>query len=118
MLRVVLIDDDPISTFITENLILKNVSEPVTFFKYTCAKSALNEFSDLGANYLFLDLNMPEMDGWSFLDSLNKEENKTEIFILTSSVDQRDIIKASKYDLVKEFFSKPLLKKNINSIFN
>lgn len=118
MLKVVLIDDDPISTFVTEKLILKNVHEPVQFFKYTNAKSALEVFYDLAADYLFLDLNMPEMNGWDFLDSIDKDKFDTEIYILSSSVDERDILKASKYQIVKEYLSKPLIKKCIHSIFN
>lgn len=118
MLTIVLIDDDPISTFVTEKLILKNVKEPCTFYKYQNAKIALNEINALRPNYLFLDLNMPEMNGWDFLDHFHPENNDAQIYILSSSVDQRDISKASQYDLVKDYLSKPLIKKYIKSIFN
>jgi CheY-like chemotaxis protein len=118
MLTIVLIDDDPISTFVTEKLILKNVKEPCTFYKYQNAKIALNEINALRPNYLFLDLNMPEMNGWDFLDHFQPENHDAQIYILSSSVDQRDISKASQYDLVKDYLSKPLIKKYIKSIFN
>ncbi len=118
MLRVVLIDDDPISTFVTEKLIEKNVEEPVQFFKFTNARKALRELYKLRPNYLFLDLNMPEMNGWDFLDSLNGESEGTEIYILSSSVDERDINRASTYSMVKDYLSKPLIKKSISSIFS
>ena len=64
MLTIVLIDDDPISTFVTEKLISKNVSQACQFFKYQSAKEALQEISSIKPHYLFLDLNMPEMNGW------------------------------------------------------
>lgn len=118
MLTVVLIDDDPISTFVTEKLIEKNVQEPVQFFKYTNARKALTELRQIRPNYLFLDLNMPEMDGWSFLDSLNGESKDTNIYILSSSVDERDINRAHQYKMVKDYLSKPLIKKSISSIFH
>ena len=118
MLRVVLIDDDPISTFVTEKLIEKNVHEPVQFFKFTSAKEALGKLVELRPNYLFLDLNMPEMNGWDFLDSLNGESVGTDIYILSSSVDERDINRASTYSLVKDYLSKPLIKKSISMIFS
>lgn len=118
MLTIVLIDDDPISTFITEKLISRNVKEPCQFYKYQSAKTALQEIYAINPNYLFLDLNMPEMTGWDFLDSFNSELNKVKIYILSSSVDERDISKASGYSIVKDYFSKPMIKKYIKSIFN
>lgn len=118
MLTIVLIDDDPISTFVTEKLIAKNVKEPCQFFKYQSAKAALNEIYSIQPNYLFLDLNMPEMTGWDFLDIYNIEKNLAEIYILSSSVDERDISKASSYPVVKDYLSKPLIKSYIQSIFN
>ena len=118
MLTIVLIDDDPISTFVTEKLISKNVKEPCQFFKYQSAKLALEEINGIRPNYLFLDLNMPEMNGWDFLDRFKPEYQDAQIYILSSSVDERDISKASQYQLVKEYLSKPLIKKYIKTIFN
>lgn len=118
MLTVVLIDDDPISTFVTEKLIEKNVQEPVRFFKFSDPKKALIELRKIRPNFLFLDLNMPEMDGWSFLDSLNGESKDTNIYILSSSVDERDINRAASYKMVKDYLAKPLVKTSISSIFH
>jgi CheY-like chemotaxis protein len=118
MLTIVLIDDDPISTFVTEKLISKNVKEPCKFFKYQSAKIALAEIDQIRPNFLFLDLNMPEMNGWDFLDQFRPENNEAQIYILSSSVDERDISKASQYELVKDYLSKPLIKKYIKTIFN
>ncbi len=118
MLTIVLIDDDPISTFVTEKLISKNVKEPCRFYKYQSAKLALEEIHGIRPNYLFLDLNMPEMNGWDFLDRFKPENQDAQIYILSSSVDERDITKASQYQVVKEYLSKPLIKKYIKTIFN
>lgn len=116
ILTIVLIDDDPISTFVTEKLILKNVKVPCRFFIYQSAKKALEEMHEIRPNYLFLDLNMPDMNGWDFLDKF-KPDNDAQIYILSSSVDQRDITKASQYGIIKDYFSKPLITKYIASIF-
>lgn len=118
MLTIVLIDDDPISTFVTEKLISKNVKEPCQFYKYQSAKRALEEIDSINPNYLFLDLNMPEMTGWDFLDKLNPKDTDAQIYILSSSVDERDINKASQYQIVRDYLSKPLIKKYIKNIFN
>ena len=79
MLNIVLIDDDPISTFVTEKLISKNVKEPCKFFKYQSAKRALEEIKSINPHYLFLDLNMPEMTGWDFLDKFHPSDNDARI---------------------------------------
>ncbi len=118
MLTIVLIDDDPISTFVTEKLISKNVKEPCQFFKFQSARVALEQINGIRPNYLFLDLNMPEMNGWDFLDRFIPQYKDPQIYILSSSVDERDITKASQYQVVKEYLSKPLIKKYIKSIFS
>jgi len=117
MINIVLIDDDPISTFITEKLIFKNIRVPYKIFKFESAIDALKEIYHIKPNYLFLDLNMPEMTGWDFLEKFNYKKNNPEIYILSSSVDERDIKKASRYSQVKKYLSKPLIKQSIKNIF-
>src|SRR5690554_1722003 len=117
MINIVLIDDDPISTFITEKLIFKNIHIPYNIFKFQSAIDALKEIDYIQPNYLFLDLNMPEMSGWDFLERFNYKKNNPEIYILTSSVDERDIKRASHYSQVKKYLSKPLINQSIKNIF-
>jgi response regulator RpfG family c-di-GMP phosphodiesterase len=118
MINIVLIDDDPISTFITEKLIFKNIKIPYNIFKFSNAIDALKEVDLIQPHYLFLDLNMPEMSGWDFLEQFNYKKNNPEIYILTSSVDERDIKRAGKYSQVKKYLSKPLINQSIKSIFS
>lgn len=118
MLTIFLVDDDPISTFVTEKLISRNVKEKCVFYKYRSARKALEEIYTIKPNFLFLDLNMPEMNGWDFLDRFQTDKNEAKIYILSSSVDERDISKASKYSMVKDYLTKPLIKKYIKSIFS
>lgn len=118
MINIVLIDDDPISTFITEKLIFKNIKIPFNLFKFESAKEALDEIDCIQPNYLFLDLNMPEMSGWDFLEKYNYQKNNPEIYILTSSVDERDIRRAGRYSQVKKYLSKPLINQSIKNIFS
>lgn len=118
MINIVLIDDDPISTFITEKIIFKNIKVPYKLFKYGSAIDALKEIYQIKPNYLFLDLNMPEMSGWDFLEKFNYQKNNTQIYILSSSVDERDIKRADNYLQVKKYLSKPLIQKTIKNIFS
>jgi response regulator RpfG family c-di-GMP phosphodiesterase len=118
MINIVLIDDDPISTFITEKLIFKNIKIPYSIFKFSNAIDALKEIDFIQPHYLFLDLNMPEMSGWDFLEQFNYRKNNPEIYILTSSVDERDIKRARRYSQVKKYLSKPLINQSIKNIFS
>jgi len=61
---------------------------------------------------IFLDLNMPVMDGWEFLDNFNNDEynsyNSTKVIVLSSTIDPEDYKKAKKYPMVFDFISKPI----------
>ncbi|WP_154858859.1 response regulator [Cyclobacterium xiamenense] len=117
MIKIVLIDDDPISIFVTEKLIQRNLMQPCKVFSFDNATDALRDIYHIGPHYLFLDLNMPEMTGWDFLEVFQPVQSEPEIYILSSSIDERDIIKANQYHQVKKYLSKPLIKQYINLIF-
>jgi CheY-like chemotaxis protein len=72
-------------------------------------------------DYILLDINMPIMNGWEFLDEykrLNLDPlGKSKIFIISSSVFSNDINKARSYPLVKDFISKPLNVEKIKELF-
>ncbi|HEX8348708.1 MAG TPA: response regulator [Hymenobacter sp.] len=59
---------------------------------------------------ILLDLDMPFMDGWEFLEALSGlvPPVPTRVFVLTSSIHPDDLTKATNYPQVKGFFTKPL----------
>jgi CheY-like chemotaxis protein len=69
---------------------------------------------------IFLDINMPEMNGWDFLEALQELpshlSNKCRIVMLSSSIDTADIRKARTYAMVEDFISKPLTVDKLNRI--
>ena len=69
---------------------------------------------------LFLDINMPVMNGWEFLDRFDELDtsikNRLKIYILSSSVDKRDIEKAKANKNVVHYLIKPLTKETIRLI--
>lgn len=75
-----------------------------------------------GFTILFLDINMPYMTGWEFLDEfkgLNGEiQNQFIIYMLSSSVDERDKEKAKNNPFVSGFYSKPLTVQSIKELYN
>lgn len=66
---------------------------------------------------ILLDLNMPILDGWQFLDEfiLLPLKKDISIFIVTSSIDPSDIEMAKKYDMVKSYIMKPITAKKLEA---
>lgn len=113
--RTYIIDDDEISVFLT-SMLLETTGFTQHIETYQHAGAALQKLQKapdlMLPQVIFLDLNMPAMTGWDFLDvlTLNEERylNKCLVFILTSSVDAKEKERATKYRLVKGFLRKPL----------
>jgi len=115
--RILLIDDDPVTNMINTKLIMREFN--FTVEAYTNGQETLAHLQELVTSspekvpdLIFLDINMPVMDGWQFLDEFQKLpsslQKKVKIFMLTSSIDLKDIVKAKAYESVKDFISKPL----------
>lgn len=71
---------------------------------------------------IFLDINMPRMNGFEFLNELKKKDKsvweKIVIFMLTSSTDPNEKNKAIKTGVIKEFINKPLETERLNKVLD
>lgn len=111
--RIYIIDDDPIYQLVTKRLIEKTnlFSETKAFVN---GNEALHYFENTGdlPDVILLDIEMPGMDGWDFLDELIRIEKncrkKVTIYVASSSIATEDKIKAQNYNCVKDFLSKPI----------
>jgi CheY-like chemotaxis protein len=65
---------------------------------------------------VLLDINMPENNGWEFLDEVSKSQflSPIEVIMLTSSVDKSDSVKAKSYPIVVDFLTKPLTSETLD----
>ena len=120
----IIVDDDPINNIICK-MQLEIALGAVDIKTFESPEEGLefieNEFVKSPVpTILFLDINMPSISGWEFLEQYEKfiEDVKTQIaiYILSSSVDPRDKDKASANKYIKGFLSKPLDKAMILSI--
>ena len=125
---VLLVDDSSIDNFVNQKMIeLNRFSENVIAF--TRAKKALDYLKDIDVNktyaqqlpsIIFLDLNMPIMDGYEFIQQFkclsSKIREKCKIIILTSSVNPIDSLMSNEQKLVLTSLSKPLMKNNFDLI--
>lgn len=109
-----LIDDEEIDQKLyTRVLNRSGLVENVVSFTYADeAFEFLKANDDLVVDVIFLDINMPRMNGFQFLEKvtteLNREFAHLVIVMLTTSLDPKDREMASKFDIVREFINKPL----------
>ena len=107
--KIMVVDDDP--TFLTiMNLMLKRITgnSSVQIEMYSDPCVALKEIQLIKPDLLFLDLFMPNCNGWDFLNEIKDYESNPTTFMLSSSVDKNDIQRAKEFNLVQDFISKPI----------
>ncbi|WP_149913434.1 response regulator [Sphingobacterium cavernae] len=119
MHQVLLIDDNQIMNFIHQQIISSEYPE-ASILNFENGKSALAHiYNNPAFSFtVFLDINMPIMDGWEFLNALTKNEKgyNLKIFLLSSSIDVQDKIKAKEFSLVESYLVKPLTKQIIKNL--
>ncbi len=123
--QILLIDDSEADNYIHKDILEKKGITEKIVVKYK-AEDALEYLTTLENDeyphpeLIFLDINMPGMNGWEFLEEYEKLElsQKGEIVVtmLTTSVSPDDKEKAEKNNKLSRFESKPLTGKNIDDI--
>ncbi|HEA23554.1 MAG TPA: response regulator [Pricia antarctica] len=123
--KLCIIDDDPIFIYGTKRLMAE-----VGFYEsvviYQNGQDAIDGLTAITANgekfpsVIFLDLDMPIMNGWEFLEEFEKISNsnveKVVIYIVSSSVDPRDLERIKNYKIVNNYILKPFSKEDLDSI--
>lgn len=119
--KVLVVDDDPAILFL-HKLIIKTGDlhpAPKTFSEPEAALSFILENDSQDSRMLvFLDINMPRMNGWDLLDQVvNKLQHADlKVIMVTSSLDREDRLKAQKYPPVMDFVEKPLDDSSVISL--
>lgn len=129
--KILCVDDDPITLMLCKKVIAKaefckeidsayNGEEALTYFenlKKNKDKGTIIKLPEI----IFLDLNMPIMGGWEFLETFSTTNYstifpETKVIVLTSSVDQNDVDMSKNYPKVLHFFSKPITTEMLRTI--
>ncbi|MEQ8905413.1 response regulator [Ekhidna sp.] len=121
--KVLLVDDDDIVNSINSVIIkharfadevesINNVQHAIDFLNRTKNSSDRPEV-------IFLDLNMPDQDGWDFMEEYEKLEmnGQTKVIMLTSSISTKDEERASSSKQIAAFVSKPLSPELLENIY-
>ncbi|HPM31233.1 MAG TPA: response regulator [Chryseolinea sp.] len=121
--KTILIDDSDIDLFIQRRFLeVYNFSD--TLVLYNSAEDALGWLKEMkgeaAPDVIFLDLNMPEIDGFSFLNDFKKLPpeilRKCKIVVLTSSNSAKDREQAFSFENVIQFITKPIKQSDIEDL--
>jgi CheY-like chemotaxis protein len=123
--NLLLIDDDEIFTFMTKKIIEKtNLTEQIKVFGN--GKEAISFLDSVAGEphllpeVIFLDLSMPVLDGWGFLEEYirlkPKFGKKIILYIISSSVSPQDHERAKSYNDVSDFIIKPMTREKFIDI--
>jgi len=92
------------------------VSPAAVTYDFTSPVAALDNLTNINPDLIFLDLNMPEMDGFQFLDAMKERDLDYKVVILSSSTSEVDMQQAAVYKNVTSYHIKPLQKEPLQKI--
>lgn len=123
--KACIVDDDPIFIYGTKRLMAEiDFCESVVIYENgQDALDGLNAMTASGENLpsvIFLDLNMPIMNGWEFLEDFmkipNHNRDKIIVYIISSSVDPRDLERIKDYPVVNNYILKPVSSDDLKTV--
>jgi len=117
--RILIIDDDPVNNMINQKLIKKfnpSVHIDTTMNAVEALKMLENNPNDK-PDLVLLDINMPVMTGWEFLEEAKSRGLELLVVMLSSSIDKHDQSKSSKYPVVVDYLVKPLSIDRLRELF-
>ncbi|SFF06728.1 response regulator [Flavobacterium xueshanense] len=130
--QILCVDDDPITLMLCKKVIIKSSfsNEIITSQNGEEALSYFNTIKHINnknkpipqPQLIFLDLNMPVMGGWEFLDHFNSQEfaefSTIKVIVLSSTIDPEDLEKSKQYPMVVDFLSKPISQSMLEYLKN
>lgn len=127
--KTLVVNDDPTSLLVACKMIIKaqfanetvtanNGEDALAYFE-NAVSMGKEHFGEV-PEFIFLDMNMPIMNGWDFLEIFSKKYAgifpEVKIAVLSSSVDQSDLIGVTKYGVVLASVSSPINLEKLNVV--
>lgn len=125
IMNIWIVDDDHIYVYAAQKQLALNmgIKETVVLANGKIALDALRvalENNDTLPQIILLDINMPVLDGWEFMEAFNAIENEAvksiAIFMVSSSIYEEDTERAKNYPQIKDYIQKPLNTEKIQRI--
>lgn len=113
--KLMMIDDNEVDQMLYKRIVGRSglVGELLNFLDAADALTYLRDQANTPPDLILLDINMPGMDGFGFLDAVTAEFGPAfapVIVMLTTSLDPADAKRANAYDIVRDFQNKPLTR--------
>lgn len=124
--HLVIIEDDAIFRLITIKMVERIGVKSLKLYECEHGEIGINAIEGLTNTkdkvIVLLDINMPVLDGWGFLDSLQQNKNyaieNITVYVVSSSTDNSDMEKATSYGSVRKFLHKPINPSTIKTILD
>ncbi|WP_208539332.1 response regulator [Algihabitans albus] len=119
---VMLVEDDETDQLIYKRVIARSglLGEVVSFYYADEALEFLKREDRQKIDVIFLDINLPRMSGFEFLEAatieLGEKFAKAVIVMLTTSLNPKDRARAGEFKVVKTFINKPLTAENVHDV--
>jgi CheY-like chemotaxis protein len=122
--KLVMIDDNPL-----EHMIIKRLCQRLKIFAeadyHSDARTVLAQLTNEQAadlpDIILLDLQMPEFDGWDFLEEFSRIytslSKNIKIYVFSSSINPVDISRSATYPFVCDFISKPMKQETLQLLY-
>ncbi|WP_425392037.1 response regulator [Ekhidna sp.] len=114
---VLLVDDDPANNFVHKLMITRlGLADEIVAME--SVKEALDYLETEHPDVILLDINMPALSGWDFMDRFSSMNiaSETKVYMVSSSVNPEDRERAVKNDLIADFIEKPLKAEHLRQM--
>lgn len=106
-INIMLVDDSAICNLIMKK-VLSRLSSELEIFDFTDPVLAFSQIGTVNPAIIFLDLNMPELDGWGFLERMQQMEQRNQVIVLTSSTSELDRGRCVEFSNILAYHVKPI----------
>lgn len=113
--KILLLDDDRIQKILVEKRLLK-IDSGVKFVYFDKPNEALDFLKSDSVDLLLVDLNLPEMSGWEFVNEAEKVSPNSIVILQSGSVESEQIQRANSDIRISKIFEKPLSDSDLRSI--
>ncbi len=115
--KIMVIDDSKTEQFLNE-VIIEKFNPDIEFVQAYDGREGLDKITEMSVlpDLILLDINMPGMNGFEFVEKFSELEYSTKIIMLSSSEQTKDRDKALSYSCVEDYILKPLSEEKIRKI--